>query len=76
MRKITTSVLTTTIEFVASATIVPVTTPCTPPTSFCSRERISPERVVVKNRSDWRISLSYIRQRRSNITPWRLMSWS
>ena len=30
---------------------VEVTTDCTPPTSFASRDWISPVRVVVKNRS-------------------------
>ena len=52
MPKITISVVTTTSTFVTTATSVPVTTPWTPPTSLCTRVRISPDLVLVKKRSD------------------------
>ena len=47
---------------------VSVTTDCTPPTSFDSRDWISPVRVVVKNRSGMFCRCAYRELRRSCMT--------
>ena len=46
------TVLTTVDMLETTLVAVSVTTPCTPPTSFESRDWISPVRVEVKKRSD------------------------
>ena len=53
---IATIVLMIVTTFDSTVEAVSVTTDCTPPTSFASRDWISPVRVVVKNRSGifWR----------------------
>jgi hypothetical protein len=47
MAKRTLTVATTVTRFVTTPTNVPITTPCTAPTSLFTRDRISPARVVV-----------------------------
>ena len=69
IRKITNSVLATTRTLETRLTIVPVTTPCTLPTSFWRRETISPDLVFVKKRRDWRSRRSNMSTRISCITP-------
>jgi len=57
-------------EFESTEEAVFVTTLCTPPTSFWSRDCRSPVRVAVKKRSDMDCRCSYSRLRRSCITCW------
>ena len=59
---------TATLDVIEDA--VSVTTACTPPTSFASRDWISPVRVAVKNRSGIRWRCEYRAFRRSCITLW------
>ena len=69
---ITVLVMTTTFDRMDEA--VSVTTVCTPPTSFASRDWISPVRVAVKNRSgmNWRWRYSAFRKSCMTRSPTRL----